>query len=118
MFRKLRKLAFMSVLGSMFIFNGSFAQNQSSPCDLVKTTYKICNEKSKELFKNPSPDMKRKSCSFTSMSITIDMYNTLSQKLGDKEFAKNLSILLGLICKDGCMGSDDFYSDTKDKLCK
>ncbi len=48
------------------------------------------------------------------MSIAIDMYSTLSKNFNDTNFAKNVSILLSLICKDGCLGTDDFFSASKE----
>jgi len=108
----------LSILGWILFVSNSFAKSEPSPCDLIQNTYNICSQKSKEELKSIPVSERRKSCSFVSMSIALDMYNTLSKNSGNNEFAKNVSILLGLICKDGCLGTDDFYSASKEKLCK
>ncbi len=114
----LKNFLTLSILGGILFVSNSFAKSKPSPCDLIQNTYNICSQKSREELKSMSTSEKRKSCSFVSMSIALDMYSNLSKNFNDNEFAKNVSILLGLICKDGCLGTDDFYSASKEKLCK
>ena len=118
MFKSLKKAIALTIFSGLLISNVSFAQNTPSPCELVEFTYKTCYDKAGGLLKNSPVDEKRKACSFMSMSLTVDMYKMLLDKYKDNELAKSISVVLGLICKDGCMGTDDFYSASKKKLCK
>lgn len=116
--RKLKNFLTLSILGIALFVSDSFAKSEPTPCDLIQNVYNVCAKTSEKELKNVSLSERRKNCSFVSMSIALDMYNTLSKNPSDKKFAKNVSILLGLICKDGCLGTDDFYSESKEKLCK
>ncbi len=116
--KNFKKLLLASTMGSFIFVSNSFAENDSpSFCDLIKSTYQTCAKKSDEQFKNISQSEREKNCVLISMGIAIGMYDTLNQNVKDKGFAKNTATLLGLVCKDGCAKTDDYYSITLKKLC-